>query len=1179
MSSTQDAVELSTKHRVAEKKPETIELVQCHSGEDSFKCSVEFHCQYTESKLLGQSMVEEFGSVSRISPDCMSMDSNQEQMRPDECGENAMIGVNDFSSVNETTDFAVEYSTEPLRELHDQCHFFQSQDHVGFTNTIESSTENQGVLPTGHISTDSITASNQEQKRSDDCRENAMIGEMDFSSVKETTNSAVVYSEEPLKELNIWYQNPQSQDRLGITNAVESSSDCQGLPTRHIFTDSVIEQNNLPFKNCRVNSNTILSLPSENKDTTSQVDHLAESPRDLFEDLVLKQIKETPKFTVENHCHPLEHKSEIDENLDEIMVVESVFKEDLLLHGDASVNSSQEQSGSRLEDLGVKSSLNNIEVLDERGEAILIANHSVGVLGDASESTGQELRDGYQNAQSQDCVAITDTIESSSECQGVSPTGHIVTDSIIDQKNLPFENCGVNSNSIMALRSEYKDTTSQIDRSAESPRDVFEDLVLKQIQDTAKSTVENPSHPLEHRSKINGNIDEIMVVESVCKEDLLLCGDASVNSSREQSGSRLEGLGVNSSFNNFGVLDERGEAIPIANSVVVLGVASESTGQEIRETYRDSNVNPSQLECGDESHSEQSRTKISSLRSPVTSTRVLRSRTQEKTKSPETTNASAADNSKKEKKRKRRKRKQRKQIAANELLGIKSHLKYLVRRILYEQSLIDAYSGEGWKGQSLEKIKPEKELQRAKSGIFHYKLKVRELFSRIDASLFEGQFPESLFDSEGQIDSEDIFCAKCSSKNVSSNNDIILCDGACERGFHQKCLEPPLLKEDFPPDDEGWLCPGCDCKVDCVDLLNDLLGTDLSITDSWEKVFQEEAAASGKQLDDMVGLPSDDSEDDDYNPDNLEVDEKISEDDESNSDDESDSSDTSFELETPNDELFLGLPSEDSEDDDYEPDAHEHDEQIMQYSSSSDFTSDSEDFSVELKNIMSPGQEDHYEKIEVGGGPHSLKGEVEFLMQSYETLASGKRHVERLDYKKLHDETFGVASSDSSDEDYEDISASKNRKKRSDKAALKSSDQSPVDTTVKNASRTSSKKRKAESLVESESGSGSKRNTRLKYGDDVIKRLYESFKENHYPKREVKESLAKELGLAVQQVNKWFNNTRWSFNHLSPQTKNVMPAVEEHANVDTKVLPKENKPKVDKKKSSLPVRRRNRLKV
>lgn len=41
-----------------------------------------------------------------------------------------------------------------------------------------------------------------------------------------------------------------------------------------------------------------------------------------------------------------------------------------------------------------------------------------------------------------------------------------------------------------------------------------------------------------------------------------------------------------------------------------------------------------------------------------------------------------------------------------------------------------------------------------------------------------------------------IFCAKCGSKDLTLDNDIILCDGFCERGFHQFCLEPPLPKED-----------------------------------------------------------------------------------------------------------------------------------------------------------------------------------------------------------------------------------------------------------------------------------------------------------------------------------------------------------------------------------------------
>ena len=78
-----------------------------------------------------------------------------------------------------------------------------------------------------------------------------------------------------------------------------------------------------------------------------------------------------------------------------------------------------------------------------------------------------------------------------------------------------------------------------------------------------------------------------------------------------------------------------------------------------------------------------------------------------------------------------------------------------------------------------------------------------------------------------------------------------------------------------------------------------------------------------------------------------------------------------------------------------------------------------------------------------------------------------------------------------------------------------------------------------------------------------LQRLYESFKENQYPGRATKESLAQEVGLTFQQVitfgialkvnafldfscdflnfsfflliqvNKWFDNTRWSFRHSS----------------------------------------------
>jgi len=56
----------------------------------------------------------------------------------------------------------------------------------------------------------------------------------------------------------------------------------------------------------------------------------------------------------------------------------------------------------------------------------------------------------------------------------------------------------------------------------------------------------------------------------------------------------------------------------------------------------------------------------------------------------------------------------------------------------------------------MEKLKPEKELQRAKFEIIRRKLNIRELFRNLDSLCTEGKLPESLFDSEGEIDSEDV---------------------------------------------------------------------------------------------------------------------------------------------------------------------------------------------------------------------------------------------------------------------------------------------------------------------------------------------------------------------------------------------------------------------------------------
>ncbi|KAK8518861.1 hypothetical protein V6N13_017872 [Hibiscus sabdariffa] len=568
-----------------------------------------------------------------------------------------------------------------------------------------------------------------------------------------------------------------------------------------------------------------------------------------------------------------------------------------------------------------------------------------------------------------------------------------------------------------------------------------------------------------------------------------------------------------------------------------------------------------------------SKTRKKYMPRPLTSSdRVLRSKSQEKSKVSESSNTLADVGSSEQQKSRDGNKMIEKREVSNEYTRIRSHLRYLLNRINYERSLIAAYSTEGWKGLSLEKLKPEKELQRASSEIFRRKLKIRDLFQRIDKLCSEGRFPESLFDSEGAIDSEDIFCAKCGSKDLSANNDIILCDGACDRGFHQYCLQPPLLKEDIPPGDERWFCPGCVCKIYCIELVNESQGTSFSLIDSWEKVFPEAAVTTGGQNQDPnSGLPSDDSDDEDYNADNPETDEQ-DQDDESSSD-ESDFTSTSEELEVPaNVDPCLGLPSDDSEDDEYDPDGPDHDNVAKTESSSSDFTSDSEDFGAILEDnissqkdglvcnsvaIDSEGQQPKLGKEPLGD---ELVSMMEPASGQGDAAHSKKRSSDRLDYKKLYDETYGnVPSSSSDDEDWRGTIAPRKRKKSSADAssapengnasssrsvsisdALKLNPEEAEHKPRRNSRQNSNVKDADFSPAELKggtpaSGSSGKRvgSTHRRLGETEKQRLYESFKENQYPDRATKERLGKELGMTFQQVSKWFENTRWSFHHPS----------------------------------------------
>lgn len=187
-----------------------------------------------------------------------------------------------------------------------------------------------------------------------------------------------------------------------------------------------------------------------------------------------------------------------------------------------------------------------------------------------------------------------------------------------------------------------------------------------------------------------------------------------------------------------------------------------------------------------------------------------------------------------------------------------------------------------------------------------------------------------------------------------------------------------------------------------------------------QKIFPEATASvSGKKLDDGSGSLSDDSEDDDYDPDKPDTVLKVSGDGLSNdkSGDQSSSDDSDYLLASddltasPNTKQYLGLPSDDSEDDDFDPAAPVQDEEVEQDSSSSDFTSDSEDLGALLDDAAAPeispvlGADE--EKSKAGKvKSQSLRGELSYLLETSDAPLSGKRLVERLDYKKLNDVSF-----------------------------------------------------------------------------------------------------------------------------------------------------------------------------
>ncbi|QCD80339.1 remodeling and spacing factor 1 [Vigna unguiculata] len=415
-------------------------------------------------------------------------------------------------------------------------------------------------------------------------------------------------------------------------------------------------------------------------------------------------------------------------------------------------------------------------------------------------------------------------------------------------------------------------------------------------------------------------------------------------------------------------------------------------------------------------------------------------------------------------KRKRTKKRQRNNLDLDDPSRLQRRARYLLIKMKLEQNLIDAYSGEGWKGQSREKIRPEKELQRARKQILKCRLGIRDAIRQLDSLGSLSSIEDSAIAPGGSGCHEHIICAKCKRKEPS-DNDVIRCYGTCKRAFHQKCVDPSLDTENVPPGGQDWFCNFCECKMEILEAMNAHLGTHFSLHSAWQDVFKEEAA-----------IP-----------------------------------DGETTLRNPEEEW----PSDDSEDDDYDPERKE-DSHNINMEGSNDSASDD----LSSSTSLCYSEDEHFPV-------HGVSHEYLFVNTSIDSdesegKACGRRQRKAVDYKQLYDEMFGKEAPAyeqlSEDEDW-GPGKRKRREKECDAVDSlmtlhESENIHPNNEHNNNIPRKNS------------SGTNIKRHC-FRIPRDSVEKLRQVFAVNELPPRSIRENLSKELGLDTEKVSKWFKNARY----------------------------------------------------
>ncbi|KVI01415.1 Homeodomain-like protein [Cynara cardunculus var. scolymus] len=419
--------------------------------------------------------------------------------------------------------------------------------------------------------------------------------------------------------------------------------------------------------------------------------------------------------------------------------------------------------------------------------------------------------------------------------------------------------------------------------------------------------------------------------------------------------------------------------------------------------------------------------------------------------------------SEKFKQRRKRKRTNNK-VEVDEASRLQRRTRYLLIKMKIEQNLLDAYSTEGWKGQSREKIKPEKELQRAKKQILKCKLGIRDALRQLDLLSSDGCIDESVIAPDGSVHHEHIHCAKCKLRDAFPDNDIILCDGTCNCAFHQMCIDPPLLTENIPPGDQGWFCKYCICKTEIMEAMNAHLGTSYPHDSNWQEIFKVEATLpdGGNTLLNQEEWPSDDSGDDDYDPDRVE----------------------------------------------------KRDSSCSRVCSEGESCDDDASSSYSLQSLDVKALDDESQKLDMGLESISadLIGAVSGSGSDCE-FVSGRRQRQAVDYRKLYDEMFGkdaLANEQASEDEDWGPTNRKRREKESDAASTLMTLCETEEKSVKDVPDTSK--------VDTNLSCKETKRSFFRIPSEAVEKLRLVFAKNELPSRAVKEDLSKQLGLDLEKA-------------------------------------------------------------